>query len=83
VFRCRWYDLKSELDGLAAETSFCPLLGLFVVSLKDGLVVGLMGFEQVEDDSRQLVRSCRDCLGRPEFAFHSPVKFAQVIVGMV
>jgi hypothetical protein len=42
-----------------------------------------MGFEQMEDDSRQLMRSRRDCLGRAELTLHSPVEFAQVVVGMV
>jgi hypothetical protein len=53
-----------------------------------GLIAGRVGrpmvwkFEEMEDDSRELVRSRRDCLSRTEFALHSPEEFAQVGAGI-
>ena len=46
---------------MAEPAIFCAHWVLFVVFLKDGPIVWLMGFEQMEDDSREFMRNRRDC----------------------
>ena len=83
LFRCHGYYLKSELSGLAAKPAFGPLLGVYIVFLKDRVIVWLMGLEEMEGDSCEFMRSCCDCLSRAEFALHPPEEFTQIVVGMV
>jgi hypothetical protein len=79
----RWDDLKSELGGLLSEPQFRSFQNLLFTSVENGFAVRFSRTKQVEDDARQLVCGCGNCLWLAELTCDAPKELAQVIFGMV
>ena len=60
-----------------AQAVFAAFLAGGFVACKDGVVVGLAGFKQMEDDTGELVGGGGDGLGCAKARAHAPEVFAE------
>jgi hypothetical protein len=76
-------DLKPELCGLFPESVLSALIGFFVAAVKDTLVVGFPGAEQMVNNPSEFVSRGSDCLGFAELPSDTPKELAEIVFGVM
>jgi hypothetical protein len=71
-------DLETHDRGLLAQFRLCPMSGVFVALVENGLGVRLFGEQYFVEDTSDLVCSRSDCLGGPELRPHAPEEDSKV-----
>jgi hypothetical protein len=66
---------------LFAKSHLCSSPGVFIRPVEDGLGVGLLGEQDVVQDTSDLVCRCGDGLSGSELGTHAPEEFSEVALG--